>query len=123
MAGRIADAGARLRQQDQVRRSNAAFDRSRAGNRRGQTPSNIRRVTGQNRSGGLANFNAGRLRERLTQRLQRSPDVWTRRGARTTAQTRLRDRAAAGNAPQIVRNPRTGRRMAVRPNQGVLARG
>ncbi|WP_163666755.1 hypothetical protein [Adonisia turfae] len=43
----------------------------------------------------------------------RSPDVWTRRGARQAAQRRLGARAARGANRVVVRNPRTGRRFAV----------
>lgn len=124
MAGRLADAGQSLRRQRQTNRVNAALDRTRAGAGRDNTLArNIRRITGQNRAGGLATARTNRLRTAIQGRGGGSnPDPWNRRGARQTAQAQLRSRAAAGNAPQIVRNPRTGRRMAVTPNQGVLAR-
>ena len=122
MAGRVADAGQTLRRQGLAGRVNNALARTRTSTRDNTLARNIRRITGQSRGGGLVTARSNRLRTAIQGRSVRSPDVWTRRGARTTAQTSLRARAAAGNAPQIVRNPRTGRRMAVRPNQGVLAR-
>ncbi|NEZ65565.1 hypothetical protein D0962_22880 [Leptolyngbyaceae cyanobacterium CCMR0082] len=132
MAGRVADAGGRLSAgglrrvlddigalRQQVNPSTLRSLRRRAESLTRNSPPQFRQML-EDRLGLAESVQRRGSQAPTTGR--RSPDVWNRRQARESAQARLRGRAASGNAPQIARNPRTGRRMAVTPNQGALAR-